>query len=62
MDELLTAWANFARTGNPNRTGDRPWTRYDARKPLSSFYLSEDIPTSSLLTAKQVPEEHQCQL
>lgn len=61
-DELVTAWANFARTGNPNRTGDRPWPRYDARKPQSSFYLSEDIPALSLRTANQVSEEHQCKL
>ncbi|WP_263357065.1 carboxylesterase/lipase family protein [Acidicapsa ligni] len=65
-DELVMAWANFARTGNPNRAGDRagdrPWPRYDVRKPRSSFYLSEDIPASSLRTANQISEEHQCKL
>jgi para-nitrobenzyl esterase len=61
-EELVTAWANFARTGNPNQTGDRPWPRYDTRKPQSSFYLLEDIPASSLRTANQMSEEHQCKL
>jgi para-nitrobenzyl esterase len=61
-DELVTAWANFARTGNPNGTGDRPWPRYDARTPRSSFYLLEDIPALSLRTANQVSEDHQCRL
>jgi para-nitrobenzyl esterase len=61
-DELVKAWANFARTGNPNRTGDRPWLRYDASKAQSSFYLSEDIPALSLRAANQVSEEHQCKL
>ncbi len=56
------AWANFARTGNPNRTGDRLWPRYDARKSQSSFYLLEDIPALSLRKANQVSEEHQCML
>jgi para-nitrobenzyl esterase len=61
-DELVTSWANFARTGNPNRRGNRPWPRYDARKPQSSFYFLEDIPALSLRTANQVSEEHQCKL
>lgn len=61
-DALVAAWANFARTGNPNGTGDRPWPRLNTHNPQTSFYLSEDIPALSLRTANQVSEEHQCKL
>ena len=59
-DKLVTVWANFTWTGNPNRIGNRPWPRYDAGKPRSSFYLSEDISSLSLRTSNQVSQEHQC--
>jgi para-nitrobenzyl esterase len=40
-DRLVDAWANFARTGNPNTTDDKPWPRW---KPgdASSAYLLQD--------------------
>ncbi|MBB6147407.1 para-nitrobenzyl esterase [Silvibacterium bohemicum] len=61
-DELVMAWANFARTGNPNAAGDELWPRFDARNPRSSFYLSEDIPALSLRSESQMSEEHRCKL
>ena len=59
-DELVAFWTNFARTGNPNRADNRPWPRYDANQFWSSYYLSENIPTVSLLRDKQVSAEHKC--
>ena len=59
-DELVAAWANFARTGNPNRHDNSPWPRYDANQFWSSYYLSENISDLSLLRDKQVSREHKC--
>ncbi len=61
-DELVAAWTNFARTGNPNRTGNLPWPRYDASRPRSSYYLSENIPTLALLRDVELSREHKCDL
>ena len=59
-DQLVAAWTNFARTGNPNRHDDSPWPRYDAKQFWSSYYLSENIPDLSLLRDTQVSREHKC--
>jgi len=61
-NELVTLWTNFARTGNPNGTSNRPWPRYDANLPRSSFYLSENIPTLSLLRDTQLSREQRCRV
>ncbi len=59
-DEMVALWTNFVRTGNPNRFGNFPWPRYDASRSSSSFYLSENIPTLSLLKDTTVSQEHSC--
>ena len=59
-DELVAFWSNFARTGNPNRIGDRPWPRYEANQFWSSYYLSENIPAVSLVRDKQVSRDYKC--
>ena len=38
-DKLVDAWANFARTGNPNGANDTPWPRW---KKDGAAYLVQD--------------------
>jgi para-nitrobenzyl esterase len=59
-NKLVTAWTNFAWTGNPNGQGDSPWPRYVAKKNQPSYYLSENAPTMSLMTDTQFEQEHKC--
>jgi para-nitrobenzyl esterase len=56
-DELVAAWTNFAATGNPNATGDAPWPRYIGG---SGPYYSENLPSSSTVTADQFAAQHHC--
>ena len=51
-NELVAAWTNFARTGNPNRAGNAPWPRFTGT-PTASV-LSENVPSLSTRTAAQV--------
>jgi len=59
-NELVSAWTNFAWTGNPNGLGDSPWPRYVAKRNQPSYYLSETVPTMTLLTDAQFEQEHKC--
>ena len=59
-DELVALWSNFVRTGNPNGIGNLPWPRYDASNPATSYYLSENIPTLSLLKDSTISQQHSC--
>jgi para-nitrobenzyl esterase len=56
-DQLVAAWTNFARSGNPNRRGDSPWPRYVSN---SGPYLKENVPSSSTATDAQFAAEHHC--
>jgi para-nitrobenzyl esterase len=58
-NELVAAWTNFARTGNPNRTGNSPWPRYVSK---AGPYLSQNVPTLSTLTDAQFSAQHHCNL
>jgi len=58
-DQMVTAWTNFARTGNPNGQGNSPWPRYEVEPGKSSFYLSQNIPTSSITDA-DFSAAHKC--
>jgi para-nitrobenzyl esterase len=58
-DELVTAWANFARTGNPNGYGNSPWPRLGSN-PNASGVLSERIPRSTTYTDSELSERHNC--
>lgn len=42
-DQLVAAWTNFAKTGNPNGSGNSPWPKFTNGSP--KFFV-EDIPTS----------------
>jgi para-nitrobenzyl esterase len=58
-DQIVTAWANFARTGNPNGSGNTPWPRYTTAAD-SSAWLIQDIPASSTLTDAQYAALRHC--
>jgi para-nitrobenzyl esterase len=42
--QLVAAWTNFTKTGNPNGTGAPVWPVFT---PTSSVFLQEDIPNSN---------------
>lgn len=47
-DQLVAAWTNFAKTGNPNKSGNSPWPKF---KKNGGQFFKQDIPTS--LTSEQ---------
>jgi para-nitrobenzyl esterase len=57
--ELVAAWTNFARTGNPNSQGNAPWPRYK-NKPAQASYLSENIPVLSTFADNEFSTAHKC--
>jgi para-nitrobenzyl esterase len=42
-DQLVAAWTNFAKTGNPNKSGNSPWPKFTTQSPK---FFKQDIPTS----------------
>ncbi len=58
-DRLVSAWANFARTGNPNGSGNTPWPRYTAGADTPAW-LIQDLPALSTLTDAQYAELRHC--
>jgi para-nitrobenzyl esterase len=56
-DRLIAAWANFARTGNPNGKGDAPWPRW---KKDGAAYFLQDGSWRKTLTNMQFAAAHQC--
>jgi para-nitrobenzyl esterase len=60
-DELVAAWTNLARTGNPNGVGNFPWPRYQGTRS-DSYYLRENILPSGLSrqTDAQFAAKHNC--
>jgi para-nitrobenzyl esterase len=58
-DQMVSAWTNFARMGNPNGSGNSPWPRYatSADRPA---WLIEDLPGLSSLTDRQYSMLHHC--
>lgn len=41
-DQMVDAWANFARTGNPNGGDDKPWPRWKPGDDSQAYFLQED--------------------
>lgn len=41
-DHMVDAWANFARTGNPNGQGNAPWPRWKAGDASPAYLLQKD--------------------
>jgi len=58
-DQMVAAWTNFARTGNPNGSGNFPWPRYTT-EPGAPAILSQDIPVSRTMTDAELAANHQC--
>jgi para-nitrobenzyl esterase len=57
-DKLVDAWTNFARTGNPNGQGNKPWPRYTAKQ--GPAWLIQDLRGFSTLTDAKYAEIHNC--
>jgi len=58
-DQLVTAWTNFAWTGNPNGIGNYPWPKYTIQNNAPAW-LIEDIPVLSTLTDAQYSALRKC--
>jgi para-nitrobenzyl esterase len=58
-DHLVDAWANFARTGNPNAAGDSPWPRWKPGDASFAYFLQDDG-WKSVQTNGQFAAAHQC--
>jgi para-nitrobenzyl esterase len=58
-DELVEAWSNFARSGNPNGHGNSPWPRL-RDKANNPGVLSESLPNLFALTDAELSERHKC--
>ncbi|VTZ26826.1 Carboxylic ester hydrolase [Methylocella tundrae] len=58
-DQLVTAWTNFAWTGNPNGVGNYPWPRY-TNSPTKPQWLIQDIPAMSTVTDPQYAALRKC--
>jgi para-nitrobenzyl esterase len=58
-DQLVAAWTNFARTGNPNGVGNYPWPRY-TNSSTEPQWLIQDIPVLSTLTDTQYSAIRNC--
>lgn len=56
-DQLVAAWTNFAKSGNPNGLGNSPWPAFTSAAP--NFY-SQNIPTSSVYPAANYSADHKC--
>jgi para-nitrobenzyl esterase len=58
-DELVRAWTNFARTGNPNGHGNSPWPRLTSN-PNAAGALSESLPNLFTFTDAALSQRHNC--
>ena len=58
-DRLVDAWANFARSGNPNGKDDAPWPRWKPGAASQAYFLQDDA-WSRLQTNAQFAAQHQC--
>jgi para-nitrobenzyl esterase len=56
-DQLVGAWTRFAKTGNPNGTGNAPWPAFTAS---AQNFFSQNIPTSSTYSAAAYSADHKC--
>jgi para-nitrobenzyl esterase len=57
-DELVTAWTNFARTGNPNGTGNKPWPVFTTQ--AGPAWMIQNLPASSTLPDDQYSALRKC--
>jgi para-nitrobenzyl esterase len=58
-DQLVAAWTNFARTANPNGSGNSAWPQFTSQTGAPAIW-SQNVPTSGTLTDAQFAENHHC--
>jgi para-nitrobenzyl esterase len=58
-NKIVAAWVNFARTGNPNGSGNSPWPRY-ATSAGTPAWLIQDLGGFSSLSDRQYSLIHHC--
>jgi para-nitrobenzyl esterase len=58
-DQLVAAWTNFAKTGNPNGSGNAPWPRFVNQEGVPE-YLSQNVPALSTFTNAEFGANHNC--
>jgi para-nitrobenzyl esterase len=58
-DHMVTAWANFARSGNPNGKGDAPWPRWKKGGDAPA-YLLQNAGWKTVQTNAEFAAAHQC--
>lgn len=56
-DEIVKAWANFVKNGNPNGKGDKPWPRYTTK---NASFLIQNIPAQTLQSDADYSKQHNC--
>jgi para-nitrobenzyl esterase len=56
-DRMIDAWADFARTGNPNGAGNTPWPRWRKDGPA---YLLQDNAWAHTQSDAEFATTHQC--
>lgn len=59
-DAMVRAWANFARSGNPNGSGVSNWPLLKQTANRPGLYLYEAIPTSRTITDQEFSSLHKC--
>jgi para-nitrobenzyl esterase len=57
-DRMVTAWANFARTGNPNATDNAPWPRWKPGDATPAYLLQDN--NWKTQTNAQFASTHNC--
>jgi para-nitrobenzyl esterase len=58
-DQMVDAWANFARTGNPNASGDTPWPRWKPGDASPAYFLQNEG-WKTVQTNAQFAAAHNC--
>lgn len=56
-DQLVAAWTNFAKTGNPNGSGNSPWRRFTTS---SQTFLIQDLASLSTEGVAQYRANYKC--
>ncbi|MFA5958555.1 carboxylesterase/lipase family protein [Hyphomicrobium sp.] len=54
---MVAAWTNFARSGNPNGSGNSPWPQFTGGG--NAKYLVQDMPLSTI-TVSQLRSDYKC--